>query len=422
MKNIYWLIGLCILFVSCSKELDTTTDSTGVVLIRPHIWVKSITDDGELMNSYFVYRKTQYNDNLLIGIRKKGLRYFQLTSTIDGSAIWDWYDIIEERSYLEVEQPVIVNNYFIWQANYWNYCIDLNTGKTIWKNSFQENYGELPSNLGKTFIGMYNYDKNGNRPLEGGNACFMSQDNGKPYFYITPRYDTTGMQPFSISQRRGEIRFNKLFIEKTDTFLLMSIIDPPLYDYKYREYLSLYNLTKKQWIYERADMLGTSRFGITHEPYIYQVKVYTPFSGSIVCNDLMTGKKLWQSDVEAGTAFTKGGIIVVENKIYGNSSEGYLYSWDLETGQQLWRVRTSGMGSEFGYINGVLYFTGAGDGKLHAIEASSGKYLWKLSSPDVSKNKLAYFVNMYAIEGKKGEKGKIIALTGLNAYCYEAER
>jgi outer membrane protein assembly factor BamB len=323
---------------------------------------------------------------------------------------------------LGVYQPIIIDNHFIWVADYWNYCIDLNTGKTVWKNTFVENYSQRASGLGDKFIGQYNYDGNSNIPLNGGMSSIFSTGNGKPDFSITPRYDTTLMQPFELSRRRGQIQYNKLFVQGQDTLLLLSFMDPPLYDYYYRECLALYNLTKKQWVYDRADMLGTSRSNTSHEPCVYEGKVYTPYRGSIVCNDLMTGKKLWQSDVEAGTTFARGGIIIAENRIYGNSSEGYLYSWDLETGQQKWRMRTSGMGSDLVYLKGILYFTGAGDGKLHAIDVLSGKYIWKLSSPDVDKNKWAYFINMYVVEGKNGEKGKIIALTGLNAYCYEAER
>jgi outer membrane protein assembly factor BamB len=278
--------------------------------------------------------------------------------------------------------------------------------------------------LGDKFTGQYNYDDNSNRPLNGGMACIFNKYNGKPYFCITPKYDTTLMQPFELSNRRGEIQYNNLFIQGQDTLLLLTFADPPLYDYYYRECLALYNLTKNEWVYNRANILGMSRSGINHSPYLYQGKVYTPYTGYIVCNDLMTGKKLWQSDVESGTAFATDGVIVAENRLYGNSANGYMYCWDLETGQQRWRIRTSGTGSRLNYLNGVLYFTAIGDGKLHAIEASTGKYLWKLNSPDIDKNKQADFSASLCsvIPGKNGQKGKVIALTGLNAYCYEAER
>ena len=76
------------------------------------------------------------------------------------------------------------------------------------------------------------------------------------------------------------------------------------------------------------------------------------------------------------------------------------------------------------YLNGVIYFVGGGDGKLHAVEAATGKYLWRLESPDKAANKNAYFQSSLCavVPGKNGAKGKVVVLTGLNAYCYEAER
>ena len=73
------------------------------------------------------------------------------------------------------------------------------------------------------------------------------------------------------------------------------------------------------------------------------------------------------------------------------------------------------------YLNGVVYFGGGGDGKLHAVDAETGEYLWEIESPDLGKNKSAYFGGLCAVvPGVGSEKGKIVVTTGLNAYCYEA--
>jgi outer membrane protein assembly factor BamB len=423
MKNLLLLLGFAMLF-GCSKDVVTDTDKDGVVIGRPHIWAKSITDNKDsLMNTHFVQETALYNDKLLIGVRKNGQRILRLINTDNGEINWDWYDIIEERSYLGVEKPAIIDNRFIWQIDYWNYCIDFNTGKTIWKNAFLEDYGVYPSILGNKFVGMYNYDRNSKRPDSGGTATLFSINDGKPYFSITPRYDTTLMQPFEISRKRGEVRFNKLLLQGSDTLLLLSFVDPPLVNYQYRECLALYNLTQKKWVYDRAEILGIARRNTEHTPCVYNGKVYSAYSGTIVCNDLMTGAKLWQKDIDAGsTGFATTGLVVYENRLYGNSDNGYLYSFNLNNGDE-WHIRTSGTSSRLNYLNGVIYFTGSGDGKVHGIEASTGKYLWKLESPDKSINKWAYYTGLCSvIPGKGGQKGKVIVQTGLNIYCYEAER
>ena len=46
-----------------------------------------------------------------------------------GEKIWEWQDWIEKNSGVSVHKPYIKNNLLFFQKAYWNYCIDLNTGK-----------------------------------------------------------------------------------------------------------------------------------------------------------------------------------------------------------------------------------------------------------------------------------------------------
>jgi outer membrane protein assembly factor BamB len=152
-------------------------------------------------------------------------------------------------------------------------------------------------------------------------------------------------------------------------------------------------------------------------------KIYHTANHRVICHDILTGAKKWETDVGSGRGFIFSPLIVAENRLYANSDNGFLHCINLDTGNVIWEIRTSGSSSKLGYINGVIYFVGGGDGKLHAVEAATGNYLWKLESPDLGKDKWAYFTGLCAvIAGKSGEKGKIVVLTGLNAYCYEAER
>ena len=58
--------------------------------------------------------------------------------------------------------------------------------------------------------------------------------------------------------------------------------------------------------------------------------------------------------------------------------------------------------------DGSMYYCGW-DGKLYAVEVSSGKILWKMESPDYKRDQYDYFKReVKVIPGKAGEKGKII--------------
>jgi outer membrane protein assembly factor BamB len=68
-----------------------------------------------------------------------------------------------------------------------------------------------------------------------------------------------------------------------------------------------------------------------------------------------------------------------------------------------------------------VYYTA--NRELRAVEASTGKLLWRIESPDRRKNDSAVFKGFVAaVAGKGGQKGRVYAHTGLNAYCYEAIR
>ena len=252
----------------------------------------------------------------------------------------------------------------------------------------------------------------------------FNTQNGQPYQYIRPRYDTIGRAPFEQTQSNGIVYYTVPFLNGTDTLLLLAFVDPFLPDYQLREGYALYNLTKHKWIYDRAEYLGVTRSNINFYPIIYNHKIYSVYSNGILCHDLMTGAKKWQTDVGSSAGFGFGGIIIEENRLYANSNDGYLYCFDLETGSLIWKIRSSGSSTKMSYLNGVIYFVGGGDGKLHAVEAATGKYLWRLESPDKAANKNAYFQSSLCavVPGKNGAKGKVVVLTGLNAYCYEAER
>jgi outer membrane protein assembly factor BamB len=75
-------------------------------------------------------------------------------------------------------------------------------------------------------------------------------------------------------------------------------------------------------------------------------------------------------------------------------------------------------------MNGVVYFTGGGDGLLHAVEIETGKHLWRLQSPDLKHNRGAWFKEVVRTipADAEGEKGKVIVSSYLSAFCYEAAR
>ena len=74
------------------------------------------------------------------------------------------------------------------------------------------------------------------------------------------------------------------------------------------------------------------------------------------------------------------------------------------------------------YLNGIVYFVGGSSGKLHAIDVNTGKHVWKLDALKLGEPDWGHFktnaVYVFPAEGNKS--AKVIALSHLYAYCFEA--
>ena len=256
-------------------------------------------------------------------------------------------------------------------------------------------------------------------PDSGGVVTIISKSDGQILSKMKPIYDTTGMLPINQSGRLGYIAFINPWSYQGDSMIVVSYGDPPLKGWLFREYIGLYNYTKQRWVYDKMLLKEPSQWGIYSLPAVYENKVYHATGNQIICSDILTGKKIWETSTP-NQSFIFSKLFAVGSKLYANSDDGYLNCLDAQSGSMVWRIRSSGSSSKLGYLNGIIYFVGGGDGKLHAVDAETGNYIWKLESPDADKSKAPFSGLCAVIPGKSGAKGKVVVLTGLNAYCYEA--
>jgi outer membrane protein assembly factor BamB len=187
-------------------------------------------------------------------------------------------------------------------------------------------------------------------------------------------------------------------------------------------YIGLYNLKEKEWIYQKEEISLNEDAIAGSSLEIYEDKIYLTSGKQLVCHDLYTGRRLWSKQFE--NVFFISGFIIADNKIIANNEDTYLYALDPDTGKQLWKTKSSGTSSKMAYLDGVVYFVGGGDGLLHAVDTETGKHLWRLRSPDLSENNGAWFKRevMVVPPTNEGEKGKVLTSSYLSAFCYEAAR
>ena len=424
MKSLF-IVGFLVLGVfSCHKQEDSVFDSTGVVIKLPQLWKTSLSTNGALVEVVSEAQVVNSRGNFLVGANRNNNRYLVSLNAATGQIEWEWGDLLPASANATIKDPLSINEgdyyqkddriTFLHGGN--TYCLNLLNGATLWKH--QQNLLRSPQVGG---IGDLYFNAGYSPASSQGDGLYMGIIwTGNPEKErIKPPYDSTGKQDSS-----GQHGWIKRIIPLTlqqDTLVCILYMDPALRGYQYRSAMGLYNLTKSTWIYSRSSLNQPSATtNITHAK-LYQNKVYHASGRSLHCHDLMTGREIWTKSFAQG--FGSSGFIIAGGKLFANCEDTYTYCLDPQTGQQLWQEKSSGTSSPISYLNEVIYFLGGGDGRLHAIDATNGKHLWQIVSPDETLNAGAWFYGTCTVlPAKEGRKGRVMATTGLSAYCYEAIR
>ena len=420
-----WALLVIGLLGSCRKP---TPEADGVQTTLSPLWKTTLTDNDhliEVVTQAHIYYTDEGRDYVLVGANRSDRRYLVSLDVATGKIRWQWSDLLpmtnnptagldplsfEESEYHRVGNLLV----FIYVGN--TYCIDLLTGKTVWKRTLPiQRFGWVAG------LGDYYYTVGKPYGTYQGEHIYRADMKGTlpETFVVKPLYDTTGM--LKNSGHYGFIREFVALPYEQDTLLAVPFIDPALLGFHYRTALGLYNLSKRKWVYERKELNAAGPFTNVVWTRVYQNKLYHTSGISLQCNDLLTGELIWRQHFSQG--FGSSGFIIEDDRLIANCEDTYVYALDPATGRQLWVEKGSGTSSPMSYLNGVVYFLGGGDGRLHAIEAATGRHLWRVDSPDRRLNRGAWFYGVCtAVPAGNGQKPTVVAMTGLSAYGYEAAR
>ncbi|MCF0075281.1 PQQ-like beta-propeller repeat protein [Dyadobacter sp. CY261] len=423
------LIVACLLFSSCKEKLDLDHNPDGSVSERRTMWKTAVNTDRYFATG--LRTNITYNGGVLVpystgipfvagGFSDRG--GIALLDGETGKERWRWQGYMYERELFDIQYAYLQGNLMVFPSGPRTHCINLDNGQTAWQKWKQDTvYSQYTmSGLGNSYYFCGSKIVPGSNPhsaLYRGNILAPQPEElvaapQLPVEYLeeTPiLFGATSMAPTVI---------------EGDTVIVVDYQTPTAearYNY-IRSVYGLYNLSKKKWVYKDIPLVDPQPGTVVDWlPVIYEGKIYHSVGRFITCHDLLTGERKWYQTFTQD--FLMSGFIVSDGVVVANCEDTYIYGFDVNSGAQLWREKSSGSSTKLFAQEGFVYFAGGGDGLLHAVEIKTGRTWWKLESPDLKKNGYAYFQQMVSgIPAKAGRKGRVYASTGIHIYAFEAIR
>jgi outer membrane protein assembly factor BamB len=391
-------------FLSCHNNETPIIDSNLKLF-----WSIPLKEQSDIYKFISIKDDVIYDNGIVTSSVENGKRSLIMVDLATKDIRWTWSDFTQQG--FAIDRAYQTDKFLVLQIGHNGYAIDLSTGKTVF--NINRDWGFYPGISGienHFYIGTFD-DKNGyEADLYKGNII-----TGEIKKYLTPDY----AKEFPAKNPLGRLMYKCSFtIYQGDSLLFLPYAEPnPPYDIFPK--MGLYNMTKNKWLYQNKRIVdpGSGYNTMQNGAKILNGRIYIATGHDIVCFDLLTGNEIWRrNDFLHEFPFAFFGYEIFGDKLFTNTEEGKLYAIDINTGQNIWTIKSSGPNSFIRHHNGVLYFiTG---GAILAVNAETGGILATMYSPDDS----SWQNRVVVAPQPNGEKAKIAAFTHKNMYVYEAIR
>jgi outer membrane protein assembly factor BamB len=407
MKNLILII--LSLMLGILMLLGCSTECPEGICTPKLLWAQ-LLDEGNLNTTFIpvIYKnKALYGRNIPTGVSDK--TRIRFLDKENGNLISEWDDMILDFD--KIEQNALKHIYDESKLVFGNaariYEVDMETEKTIYKYYEKDNCGL--SNV--TGVGNIVYQYQSDCTKGTGEKFIVEYNLATQTRRILYTIGNEGIDVFNY------IKTPIPYIDKEgETILIFNIAHFDQNTNNTDGRLIAYNVTKKKELYN--EQLSVDNYaGFPAAPILNNGKVYMPFGNSIYCHDQYTGKQLWRKFFPHD--FLSSDPIIAEGKLYAACENKRLFCLNLDTGDIIWETDGAGTPSNLVYMNGVIYFVGGSDGKLHAVDAVTGSHIWRFASPDLAKNEDAFFQKAIVADPSTN---RIYTATYLNAMCFKAAR
>lgn len=407
MKNQITFVVLILLGTSCSKEeIPKTEIINGVVVVKPYLW----WNNEEEHDKFIITTPFVFNNSFIAESHQNNKSYVSLINGKSGKINWKWNDYLDIND-IDIRQHYSYLNYLTFQSGRRTYCINLNSGLSEWKKTWDNS---LYNSLGGLKNDLYLIEDYAESGFLYPGIKILELSSGNQKNKIVPHFKNTTKK--NVFEELGRIIDVEGFERNGEEYFLVTYCEAQSYS-KCTPLISLYNYSQSKWVYEYkkvTNLENTSTGFVT----IANDKIYHDGASHVFCHDLWTGDSLWTRKFNGNFIF--GSCTFDNGTLYcAAEGDGY-YALDAETGAIKWKgERAPGTSSRMVVLNGVLYYVNGGDGRLWALDASSGKTLWRLKSPD---DNFGFKREINVLPGDDKRKGYVLTSTWHGAVAYEAER
>ena len=305
----------------------------------------------------------------------------------------------EPRAFQLFSSPAISDGkVFIGSATKYLYCVDLKSGKLLWKSDASDWIRSRPLVTGNTVtfasldgkVTALKFNKSGYEKLwskHAGHHQIFGDLSGNGNGILACSSD---LYLYSLNPCTGEIQWRHSLIESTymDGERIMGDIVAGGGDFQSPPTVSdgtVYVGTPSRFVFAMDAKTGKElwRFEtsgqVSGAPSVYKGRVYFGQQGGneeMYCVCAETGEPIWSSKV--GWVWTTS--TPDDTQVYTGTVDGRIIALEADTGKEVWQHLTNGGVYPAPAVDDQRVYTGSWDGQYYAINKKTGSLDWAHSS------------------------------------------
>jgi outer membrane protein assembly factor BamB len=407
MKKILIVISIILaitILISCDLIFgeDEEEHSNQSIKNSKILWTRAISD--ELIIVAMSMPRIIYKNGVLSRGYRNNKNILELLDLDSGKPIWSTI-LSEDYLTFDLHKLYKNNNILVGADGSEVIAINLDNGQIIWrKDRVYFNSNHTITGEGNTYFYADNIQIFKGNLLTGEEELvlqmpFSEEANGNPR-PETPEivYDSNGSKHL--------IFYTNLWNKDTKHL---------------QAFINLYNLDENKYKYQKLFAEGywassdSTTFPNAEVEHMIRVgnDILINAGSKIFRINIWSGETKWVENFPS--VFLFSGFLYKNGIFLANCENTRLYSINPDNGKILWDADGAGTSTNMFEMNGVVYFSGGGDGKLHGVDINNGNELLLMEAPERAIDSDIWFTSPVG-----GHNGKIYVNTPKTAYCIKA--